>query len=139
MRGLNAGVLRGVGVRARRGSAAVPHPQAARHHAKTAVCQSGTMNAAGSNAQANAMDAWTTAHQQACPGATINRNPNGSCAGSNAFNAGLTMWNDPKIAAENPDVKWAIGYLELSFAENARVGIAATPPQKGRRAHDRHD
>src|SRR4051794_25313796 len=51
-------------------------------------CASGTLDAAGSTAQANAMDAWRKAYQQACSGATINYNPTGSGDGVTAFNNG---------------------------------------------------
>ena len=54
----------------------------------TISCDSGTLDAAGSTAQANAMDAWRKAYQQACSGATINYNPTGSGDGVTAFNNG---------------------------------------------------
>lgn len=52
------------------------------------ACSTGTLNAAGSTAQANAMDAWRKSYQQRCSGATINYNPTGSGAGITSFNAG---------------------------------------------------
>jgi phosphate transport system substrate-binding protein len=48
-------------------------------------CASGTLTAAGSSAQANAISKWTKNYQAACSGATINYNPNGSGAGLTAF------------------------------------------------------
>jgi phosphate transport system substrate-binding protein len=51
-------------------------------------CASGKLDAAGSTAQANAMDAWRKAYQQACSGVTINYNPTGSGDGVTAFNNG---------------------------------------------------
>jgi phosphate transport system substrate-binding protein len=51
------------------------------------ICSSGKLNAQGSTAQTNAIDAWIKAYQTACPGATINYNPTGSGAGVTAFNA----------------------------------------------------
>jgi phosphate transport system substrate-binding protein len=52
------------------------------------TCSTGTLNAAGSTAQANAMDAWRKSYQQQCTTATINYNPTGSGAGITSFNAG---------------------------------------------------
>jgi phosphate transport system substrate-binding protein len=56
--------------------------------AGTPTCSSGTLNAAGSTAQTNAIDAWRAAYQKACSGATINYNPTGSGAGVTSFNNG---------------------------------------------------
>ncbi|MGH8862816.1 MAG: phosphate ABC transporter substrate-binding protein PstS [Jatrophihabitantaceae bacterium] len=50
-------------------------------------CEKGTMDAEGSTAQANAMDAWIKAYQQKC-GATITYNPTGSGDGVTSFLAG---------------------------------------------------
>jgi phosphate transport system substrate-binding protein len=50
-------------------------------------CASGTLNAAGSTAQANAMDAWRNAYDQKC-GTTINYSPTSSGDGVTAFNQG---------------------------------------------------
>ncbi|TNY36639.1 phosphate ABC transporter substrate-binding protein PstS [Thermomonospora catenispora] len=130
-------------------------------------CVRGTVNAAGSSAQKNAIEEWKKLYAQACAGATLNYNPTGSGAGIQAFTAGqvafagsdstmdeqeaaqarqrcqgnpawhlpmvvgpvaviynlpgvdglqlkpatlaaifageITKWNDPKIAADNPD------------------------------------
>ncbi len=52
-----------------------------------AGCASGTLNAAGSTAQANAMDAWRSAYDQKC-GSTINYSPTSSGDGVTAFNQG---------------------------------------------------
>ena len=49
-------------------------------------CATGTLDAAGSTAQANAMDGWRKAYQQQCSGATVNYNPTGSGDGVTAFN-----------------------------------------------------
>jgi phosphate transport system substrate-binding protein len=48
-------------------------------------CAKGTVNAAGSSAQKNAMSEWTKAYSQACAGAGVNYNPSGSGAGIQAF------------------------------------------------------
>src|SRR4051794_23080471 len=65
-------------------------------------CASGTLDAAGSTAQANAMDAWRKDYQQACSGATINYNPTGSGDGVTAFNNG-TIDFAGSDSALNPD------------------------------------
>jgi phosphate transport system substrate-binding protein len=49
------------------------------------TCSTGKLNAQGSTAQTNAINAWIKAYQTACPGATINYNPTGSGAGVTAF------------------------------------------------------
>jgi phosphate transport system substrate-binding protein len=50
-------------------------------------CAKGTVNAAGSSAQKDAIGQWTKAYGQACPGAILNYNPSGSGAGIQAFTA----------------------------------------------------
>lgn len=67
----------------------------------TPTCSSGTLDAAGSTAQTNAMDAWRKAYQQACSGATINYNPTGSGDGVTAFN-GATIDFAGSDSALNP-------------------------------------
>jgi phosphate transport system substrate-binding protein len=52
------------------------------------TCSTGKLNAEGSTAQTNAMNAWIAAYQKACTGATVNYNPTGSGAGVTQFNAG---------------------------------------------------
>ena len=52
------------------------------------TCSSGTLNAEGSTAQANAMTKWINDYEAACSGAKINYNPTGSGAGVSNFNAG---------------------------------------------------
>jgi len=49
------------------------------------TCSSGTLNAEGSTAQTNAINAWISAYGKACTGAKINYNPTGSGAGISAF------------------------------------------------------
>lgn len=56
--------------------------------ASAAECASGSLDAAGSTAQANAVDAWTTAFQGQCKGATINYTGSSSGEGVTAFNNG---------------------------------------------------
>lgn len=50
-----------------------------------ASCPSGTLNAAGSTAQANAISQFTKDYQSKCTGVTVNYNANGSGAGVTAF------------------------------------------------------
>ncbi|MFC0037080.1 phosphate ABC transporter substrate-binding protein PstS [Actinomadura rayongensis] len=51
-------------------------------------CVKGTVNAAGSSAQKNAVEEWTNVYAQKCPGAGLNYNANGSGAGIQLFNQG---------------------------------------------------
>ncbi|WP_214105893.1 phosphate ABC transporter substrate-binding protein PstS [Acrocarpospora catenulata] len=53
---------------------------------------SGTINAAGSSAQANAMDEWKKNFQQANPGVSLNYQPSGSGAGIQAFTDGTVAF-----------------------------------------------
>ncbi|MDT4973412.1 MAG: phosphate transport system substrate-binding protein [Pseudonocardiales bacterium] len=53
------------------------------------TCSTGKLDAEGSTAQTNAINAWISAYQKACPGATINYNPTGSGAGITSFTTGL--------------------------------------------------
>ncbi|MFB9238959.1 phosphate ABC transporter substrate-binding protein PstS [Plantactinospora siamensis] len=64
------------------GGAAAPSGSAA------SDCGTGTINAAGSSAQKNAVAEWTKAYQKTCNGLTINYDPSGSGAGIQAFIAG---------------------------------------------------
>ncbi|MFI1536427.1 phosphate ABC transporter substrate-binding protein PstS [Streptomyces anandii] len=52
----------------------------------------GQLQASGSSAQKNAIDAWTTAFGGACKGVQINYNPTGSGAGVTAFLQGQTAF-----------------------------------------------
>ncbi|REE96599.1 phosphate ABC transporter substrate-binding protein PstS [Thermomonospora umbrina] len=51
-------------------------------------CATGTVNAAGSSAQKNAIEEWTKFYSSACSGANLNYNPAGSGAGIQAFTQG---------------------------------------------------
>lgn len=53
---------------------------------------SGTINAAGSSAQGNAMDEWKKGFQQANPGVSLNYQPSGSGAGIQAFIQGTVAF-----------------------------------------------
>jgi len=50
-----------------------------------AACPSGTLKAAGSTAQANAISQWTKDYQGQCTGVTVDYNGNGSGAGVTSF------------------------------------------------------
>ncbi|MBR7837648.1 phosphate ABC transporter substrate-binding protein PstS [Actinospica durhamensis] len=50
-----------------------------------AACPSGTLKAAGSTAQANAISQWTKDYQGQCTGVTVDYNANGSGAGVTSF------------------------------------------------------
>jgi phosphate transport system substrate-binding protein len=54
----------------------------------SADCAKGTLNAAGSSAQKNAMAEWIKNYQNQCSGVTINYDPSGSGAGIQSFGAG---------------------------------------------------
>ncbi len=69
------------------GSAATGGSSAGRSTA--ASCFSGTLNAEGSTAQKNAIEAAIKAYQTSCSDATINYNGTGSGAGIKQFNGGL--------------------------------------------------
>ncbi len=60
--------------------------------AAPAYCASGTLNASGSTAQANAMTEWIKDYQTACSGATINYNGVGSGQGVTDFTNGQTSF-----------------------------------------------
>jgi phosphate transport system substrate-binding protein len=53
--------------------------------ASSAACPSGTLKAAGSTAQTNAISQWTKDYQSSCSGVTVDYNSNGSGAGVTAF------------------------------------------------------
>ncbi|WP_375492293.1 phosphate ABC transporter substrate-binding protein PstS [uncultured Jatrophihabitans sp.] len=55
--------------------------------AASGSCSTGTLNAAGSTAQTNAMTGWVNGYTKQCSGAKINYNPTGSGAGITSFNA----------------------------------------------------
>jgi len=68
-------------------------------------CATGTLNAQGSTAQANAIANWIKLYNQACPGATINYTGSGSGAGQQAFIAGQADFagsDSPLSATDQP-------------------------------------
>jgi phosphate transport system substrate-binding protein len=60
--------------------------------AKAIACATGTLNASGSTAQANAMSQWIKDYQTACKGATINYGGGGSGQGITDFVNGQTAF-----------------------------------------------
>jgi phosphate transport system substrate-binding protein len=70
--------------------------------ASAPTCSTGKLDAEGSTAQTNAINAWIAAYQKACPGATINYNPTGSGAGITSFTTGLVDFAGSDSAL-NPD------------------------------------
>ncbi|HEU0239050.1 MAG TPA: phosphate ABC transporter substrate-binding protein PstS [Micromonosporaceae bacterium] len=68
-------------------------------------CATGTLNAQGSTAQANAIANWIKLYNQQCPGATINYTGSGSGAGQQAFIAGQADFagsDSPLSATDQP-------------------------------------
>lgn len=65
-------------------------------------CASGTINVAGSSAQANAMAEWVKAYQASCDKATVNYQANGSGAGIQQFTQGKTAFagSDSPLTAD---------------------------------------
>jgi len=63
-------------------------PPASSTPAANTNCGTGTITANGSSAQGNAMTAWVTAYQKACPGATVNYTATNSGQGVADFTAG---------------------------------------------------
>lgn len=79
-------------------------PQARNAAANISNCAPGTLNASGSSAQANAMDTWRKAYQQACADTNLNYNANGSGAGVQQFIQGSTAFAGSDSALK-PDEK----------------------------------
>jgi phosphate transport system substrate-binding protein len=67
-----------------------------------ANCASGTLSAAGSTAQKNAMAEWVKGYSTQCSGATINYNANGSGAGIQAFIANTADFAGSDSALKDP-------------------------------------
>ncbi|UGQ14925.1 phosphate ABC transporter substrate-binding protein PstS [Yinghuangia sp. ASG 101] len=68
------------------------------------ACASGTLAAAGSSAQKNAIDEWAKLYQQKCSGTTINYNSNGSGAGRQAFFDGQVNFAGSDSALKDDEV-----------------------------------
>ncbi|MFV2172058.1 phosphate ABC transporter substrate-binding protein PstS [Actinomadura sp. LOL_016] len=66
-------------------------------------CAEGSINAAGSSAQKNAVEEWSKAFAAACPGATLNYNPTGSGAGIQAFTEGQVAFAGSDSALDSEE------------------------------------
>ncbi|MDN5916410.1 MAG: phosphate ABC transporter substrate-binding protein PstS [Pseudonocardia sp.] len=62
------------------------------------------LTAEGSSAQKNAMDVFTQAYQQKCPGANVAYNPTGSGAGVKQFTAGLVDFGGSDSALKDSEI-----------------------------------
>ncbi|RAY11473.1 phosphate ABC transporter substrate-binding protein PstS [Actinomadura craniellae] len=67
-------------------------------------CAKGTVNAAGSSAQKNAIEEWTKLYAQACAGAQLNYNPSGSGAGIQAFTQNQVAFAGSDSALKDDEV-----------------------------------
>ncbi|GAA0709752.1 phosphate ABC transporter substrate-binding protein PstS [Dactylosporangium roseum] len=67
------------------------------------TCASGSLSARGSSAQKNAMDEWIKAYQQACSGAKIDYQGDGSGAGITAFQGGTADFAGSDSALKDGD------------------------------------
>ena len=85
----------------------VPFNDAAAGAASDIACAEGSITAAGSSAQKNAMDEWVKGYQEACPGATINYQPVGSGAGIQQFIAGSVAFAGSDSALKEEEVSGA--------------------------------
>jgi phosphate transport system substrate-binding protein len=70
---------------------------------------SGTINGAGSSAQAAAQEAWIAAFQTANPDVTINYDPSGSGAGRETFIAGGSDWAGSDSALKDEELASTFG------------------------------
>ncbi|MCU1693023.1 MAG: pstS [Frankiales bacterium] len=85
-----------------------PFSGATNSSAETGIaCEKGSITAAGSSAQKNAMDEWVRAYQQACDGATINYQAVGSGAGVQQFTAGTVAFAGSDSALKTEEVPGA--------------------------------
>jgi phosphate transport system substrate-binding protein len=82
-------------------------PAASGGSAAAENCATGTLNAAGSSAQKNAMDEWIKTYQGNCSGAQINYNGNGSGAGIEAFINGTADFAGSDSALKEDEVAQA--------------------------------
>ena len=74
----------------------------------SAECVSGSIQAAGSSAQANAITEWVNAYQTACPDSTIDYQPVGSGAGVESFVSGQVSFAGTDSAAVDEDMAAAV-------------------------------
>ncbi len=107
------------------------------------TCSTGTLNAEGSTAQANAMTEWINGYTAACSGAKVNYNPTGSGDGVSAFNAGQVDFAgsdsalDPakgEVAAAQKrcgsaplDLPMVVGPIAIAYKLNGVDKVTLTP------------
>ena len=106
-------------------------------------CATGSIKASGSTAQKNAITEWINAYQQACTGATIDYQANGSGAGITDFSNGQTSFagSDSALKAENRpgadarcspgaaiDIPMVGGAITLAYKVDGLSGLTLTPP-----------
>ncbi len=75
--------------------------------ASSIACEKGSITAAGSSAQKNAMDEWVKAYQSACTGSTVNYQAVGSGAGIQQFIAGSVAFAGSDSALKPEEVTGA--------------------------------
>ncbi|MFI7586594.1 phosphate ABC transporter substrate-binding protein PstS [Spongisporangium articulatum] len=111
-------------------------------------CPSGTLNAEGSSAQANAIDEAIASYNATCPDVKVNYNPTGSGAGIKQFNAGQvdfagsdsalkTVAVDGVVEADaakqrcDGNEAWnlpmAVGPISISYNLEGVTGLTLTP------------
>ncbi|TDC90322.1 phosphate ABC transporter substrate-binding protein PstS [Actinomadura sp. 7K507] len=66
-------------------------------------CATGSINAAGSSAQKNAVEEWIKIYASKCAGANLNYNPTGSGAGIQAFNEGQVAFAGSDSALDDEE------------------------------------
>jgi len=81
-------------------------------------CVDGSIQVAGSSAQANAITEWVTAYQIACPESTIDYQPVGSGAGVESFVSGQVSFAGTDAAAVEEDMAAAVERCEGNDALN---------------------
>lgn len=107
------------------------------------TCFSGTLNAEGSTAQANAMTQWINDYTKACSSAKVNYNPTGSGAGVSSFTAGQVNFAgsdsalDPTkgevakaaSACGSPayDLPMVVGPIAIAYKLNGVQNLTLTP------------
>ena len=89
-----------------------------------AACESGSLKASGSSAQANAMSTWISDYQTACEGATIDYQPTGS-------GAGVTDFINKQVAFAGSDSSLKAGDETTKADARCATGPALNIPMVG--------
>ncbi|MCW2714617.1 MAG: phosphate-binding protein precursor [Frankiales bacterium] len=87
------------------------------------ACADGSLTAAGSSAQKNAMDEWVRAYQSACKASTINYQPSGSGAGIEQFVAGTVAFAGTDSSLKDQEVVGATARCKGAPALNLPMVI----------------